>query len=257
MKKNLIRNCIVACFLFVSTTAISRPVDLVIVFDTTSSMGSYLEEMKQRAVDTVRQVRERSGDDVRLALVKYGDFEDGEGAFSVTPFSRPSSLDGGSSLETLMQDLESWDVSGGGDFPEDQLYGLEIGIELWVDDNGGGRRTNEEVLKAVVTITDAPIKDPDQDGRTSQSIADFAESVDPAHIYPIVVGGDPSAVEHAKLMADLTNGAMVEIDSADGLETALLDVVDKALETNPRTRKADNELGRTLTFLAVLLIWVL
>jgi Mg-chelatase subunit ChlD len=87
------------------------------------------------------------------------------------------------------------------------------------------------VLKAVVTITDARIKDPDFVGRTLQPMADFAEPVDPAHIFPIVIGNNQKAIEYAERMAQLTGGKVINLDDTNGLEGALVSTIDSAMES--------------------------
>src|SRR5512143_1186094 len=84
--------------------------------------------------------------------------------------------------------------------------------------------------KIVVAISDNGFHDPDFEGNTDKSIADLAEKVDPAHIYPIVVGSNRTAIEGANRLATLTDGEVLSASQGSEVANVLLQAVDKAIE---------------------------
>lgn len=210
------------------------PVDLIVVFDVTSSMQSSLDSIRDQAIDTIRRLRERSGD-LRLGLVAFRDYqaaqdEKANGGQSSVPFEEyPLTAD----VESQFAVMKTWTAAGGGDTPEDQLAGLMLAIGMKWRNFSSGRK----VTKIIVVITDASLKNPDYQGNTPEKVAAAAEAVDPAHIYPIIVGSDPQAIADGKKLADLTGGQVLSAASGDQVATVLLDAVNVAIEQHGGSRR--------------------
>ncbi|TNF31267.1 MAG: VWA domain-containing protein [Deltaproteobacteria bacterium] len=195
------------------------PVDVIVVMDTTGSMGSSLASLRKNAIESIKKLRAKSTD-LRLAVVEFRDLkeESDRAHFVVKPFSRD--------LESQFAFLNGLRPGGGGDTPEDQLHAVSLGINLWEREEADPDRVP---TKIIVVVTDAPAKSPDSMGNTFATIAKRAEEVDPAHIYPIVVGNDPGAHAHGEELAKLTGGRILSTSSGDEVANALISAVDDAV----------------------------
>lgn len=194
--------------------------DLAIVFDVTGSMGSSINSVRDDATTVLTKLKARLGD-VRVALVSFRDVKaDKDEAFSVTPFS--------SNIKKAISTMKGWTAKGGGDTPEDQLQAIRLALDMWARTKNDPRKPT----KIVVVITDAPPHDPDFKGNTQASIAAYAERVDPAHIYPIVVGTNSQAHAKAAELARLTGGEVLTAKTGDEVASALAEAVEKAVATH-------------------------
>ncbi len=193
------------------TVGEGAPTDLVVVFDTTSSMQSSLDAMAKNTAEAVRALQART-DDLRVAVVTFRDLEveADRGHFQVRPFTRD--------VEGQLTFLTSLRAGGGGDTPEDQLEGVSRAIALWEAEGASDTRVP---AKIVIVVSDAPGKSPDSRGNTIASIARRAYEVDPAHVYPIVVGEDRAALEFATAIAGATDGQVVKAESGAEVAQAL------------------------------------
>src|SRR5205823_13255979 len=76
-------------------------------------------------------------------------------------------------------------VGGGCDIPEDVLSGIQRAV---------GFPWRDGVTKAISVMGDAPGHDPEpHSGLTSASVTAAANALDPASVYPILVGGSTPA----------------------------------------------------------------
>jgi hypothetical protein len=198
------------------------PIDVIVVMDTTGSMQSSIDSMRDNAILAIGKLRGQTKD-IRMAVVTFRDRaeESDKGHFLTRGFT--------DNLESQFAFMRELKADGGGDTPEDQLDGLSRAIALWENEPQDEDRVP---AKIIVTITDAPAKEPDAAGNTFESIAQRAYNVDPAHIYPIVVGHDAYAAEHAKKLAESTTGAVLSVKSGDEVADALLAAVDTAVEVH-------------------------
>lgn len=200
--------------------------DLIICFDVTGSMGSSIHSVRENAITVLGQLKARIGD-MRVALVSFRDVKDKDHqAFSVTPFS--------SNIEKVVATMRGWKAAGGGDIPEDQLQAIRLGLDLW----GKAPPDSRKPTKIVVVITDAPPHDPDSFGNTQASIADYAERVDPAHIYPIIVGHDRLAHAKAAELARMTGGEVLTAKSGEEVASVFAAAVERAIMTHGETGAA-------------------
>lgn len=202
----------------VSTT--KGPLDLAIVFDTTSSMSGSIEAMKTKAVEIVNALNKQSSD-MRLALCSFRDAGADKTPFDLKPFSRD--------IAGYIGIIGGYTAEGGGDTAEDQLEGIHKVLMLWKDEPSSERIPT----KVIVVITDAPAHNPDTFGNTFKTIAKLALEVDPAHIYPVVVGTDASAVKDAQELADGTGGKVSTSADYGAAADKLLEAVTAAVNEHP------------------------
>jgi len=199
------------------------PVDLVIAFDTTSSMSGSIDSIRNKAIEVVSLLHRRSSS-LRLGLVGFKDEEvDGEDAFELHPFT--------DDLDSQFAAMRDWEARGGGDTPEDQYKAILKAVEMpWRT-----RAGLATVARIIVVITDAPPKDPDADENTADTIAARVEAAG-AHVYPIIVGNDETAQEHADKIAELTGGRAFNAEQSDDVAKVLQDAVSVAIaEHSPGT----------------------
>jgi hypothetical protein len=214
-----------------------RKVDLVFVIDTTDSMAPYISSALAVAGEITDRLSGRTGSaprltDFRIAVVDYKDVDsvDPPGcppdydAVVDLPFSRQTG-DVGIALSFLLTK-----VSGGCDIPEDVLSGVQRAVSLpW----------RRGATKAIILMGDAPGHDPEpHSGLTSAAVIAAANAVDPASIYPILVGSDLSAAIFQNNLALGTGGRTFDGRGGGGVGEALLQALSAILDSEP---PADNE----------------
>ena len=93
-------------------------------------------------------------------------------------------------------------------------------------DNIGWR---DGVTKVVINMGDAPPHDPEPfTGYTVASVVAAALAVDPAIIYPVVIGFDPTALSIFTTIAEGTGGEVINTPNASGVVSAIFTAIDKA-----------------------------
>ena len=129
--------------------------DVVIVFDSTGSMGGIIFELKTRILQ-ITNVMKRITPNARLGLVAYRDskkYDLDDYEYTVKYIQlKPMNRDGMKKLQTFLRSCEAY---GGGDIPEAVHYGLKAAI-----DRGGWR---EKSRKAILIAGDAPPR-PEENG---------------------------------------------------------------------------------------------
>ncbi len=111
-----------------------RPVDIVVVFDITESMGPFIDGMKEATIDFADRLA-KANRDYRLGLVTFEDYV----VRQDTVFTRSA------------REFKSWvgalQAAGGGDIPEDSLDALVVASRF---------PFRPEAQAVVILITDAP-----------------------------------------------------------------------------------------------------
>jgi hypothetical protein len=197
-------------------------VDVVFAIDTTGSMSPYISDAVDAANQIVDELSGRGPDqrltDFRIGLVDYKDVDSQDpgcppdyDAETDLPFSTAGS-DITSALGTL-----PGKVGGGCDIPEDVLSGVQTAVNFpW----------RSGVTKAIIVMGDAAGHDPEQhSGLTSASVIAAANAVDPASVYPILVGSDPDATSFMTNLASGTGGQVFDSNTAGGVGPALLNAI--------------------------------
>jgi VWFA-related protein len=111
-----------------------RPVDIVVVFDITESMGPFIDGMKEATIDFADRLA-KANRDYRLGLVTFEDYV----VRQETVFTRSA------------REFKSWvgalQAAGGGDIPENSLDALVVASQF---------PFRPEAQAVVILITDAP-----------------------------------------------------------------------------------------------------
>lgn len=118
--------------------------DLCIVFDTTGSMGRWINHAQNQIVGLLNTLSENTGMPVRASVVSYKDFGDDRHL----EIHEWVSTQDPAALQRLRDFIASLEASGGADEPEDVAGGLEAAERLLRDSDGA--------LKTVLLIADAP-----------------------------------------------------------------------------------------------------
>jgi hypothetical protein len=170
-----------------------------------------IDEAKRNATDLIGRLKTES-ESLRLGLVTYRDLaEDGPGHLDkVCGLTQD--------VSSIAEAVRGIQAIGGGDPPEDVLDGLQRALSMdW----------RPGVVKLVVLMGDAPAKDPDHEGKTKKTIADFAEAVDPAHVYALALSG--AAMDDFRAVAEMTGGRAFAVAETAGLTAAIEETVKQAI----------------------------
>jgi lysophospholipase L1-like esterase len=191
-------------------------VDIVLVLDTTGSMGSSIDAVRQDASAFIDDVQ-ASTTSSRFALVTYKD----QPAWTGDPSDYASRVDQDFTTNPadVKNALNAINVSGGGDFPESMYSGLMTGLGLdW----------RPGVEKVVVVLADAPPHDPEPvSGYTAADVIAKAFSVDPAQVYALDVG---AAVDGSLAsVINQTGGQGIDVATAGDVAVALNQAIHTAL----------------------------
>lgn len=141
---------------------VSRTADVVFVIDVSSSMGSYINKVKERIADFINSLNEADVN-VRIKFVLFSDITESGEATVCSAWC--------STVEEATAALNSIKMLGGGDTPETPLDGMGF---MFQDDFGW----RESVAKFSILLTDAPYKLDNTFGYTVDGIAEELDKND-------------------------------------------------------------------------------
>jgi len=206
------------------SASLEQGIDLIFVVDTTGSMWNDISNVKVAANEIVNTL-DASTSDYRVAVVDYRDFPQspygGSGDYSyhcVSAFS--------SDRSEIINAINSLSIGWGGDWQESVYSGVIRAI--YTEDLGEWRNG---VKKVVIVMGDAPPHDPEPfTGYTMDDVIFAAESVDPAIIYPIVIGANDTTYSYFAEMAERTSGEIYTASTASDVVEAILEAVGDIVE---------------------------
>lgn len=172
--------------------------DLMLVIDTTGSMGDELRYLQAELKDIVASVEEsHPGLDTRIGLTLYRDVGD---QYLVREF------DFTSNIEELQANLAAQRANGGGNYPEAMDQALETAMSLsWRDDS----------IKAMMLVADAPPRDENIGKAWDQAILARPKGV---HIVPVAASGvGPKAEYIMRAMAAVTQSRYIFLTDDSGI----------------------------------------
>ena len=138
-------------------TSIAEGVNVVFVIDTTGSMDTYINGVKDRAIEFSNIISSR-GASFRLGLIGFGDLYEKE---------KPSVYNFTNDITKFQKQVKNIPRTYGGDIPESSLDALETGVELL---NSSPSMDGRNIF---VLITDAPPHVPTRSGKSIQNIKDM------------------------------------------------------------------------------------
>jgi hypothetical protein len=200
----------------------NTPIDLAFVFDTTGSMGSYLNGMKTAFKNLAQSLFEQVPG-TRIAVVDYKDFPlPPFGQFGDYPYR--ADLAFSSDITSIDNAINQLTVGGGGDIPESLWSALTRTMET---ENLNSWR--DGVKKGVIYLTDAFAHDPEPfTGYTVSSVVDESFHVDPVRIYGIV----PNYLNSDTSLARLSSWTGGKLLSANSSNDVILKVIEALTDIN-------------------------
>jgi len=132
--------------------------NVVFLIDTTGSMDTYINGVKDRAIEFSELVRSKGGN-FKLGLVGFGDLGEKE---------RPSVYNFTDDVVKFQKQVKNIPRTYGGDIPESSLDALETGVEL-LEATGA----DDGARNIFILITDAPPHVPTNSGKSVNDICDM------------------------------------------------------------------------------------
>ena len=198
----------------------SSALDLVFAVDTTGSMSPYISSTVASA-QSILTVLDARHIDYRIGVV---DYKDADGCGDYDAVTDLSFSNDSTAIKAALASLEG-KVSGGCDYPEDVLSGIDRALSLpWR--NG--------VKKVVVQMGDAPGKDPEpHSDLTVAKVAAHALAVDPAIVDPILVGPNTDAHAFGTALADATGGQTFDATGdPDGVGQVVVNAIGEIVDAD-------------------------
>jgi len=178
----------------------TRPVDIVFVLDTTGSMRSQIQGVKNAAIQFAENLRLRNMD-VKLGLVTFGDKIRG-----VYP--------SGSGLTSDIRKFQSWvakqDAVGGADKPENAIGALA---------KGAGKKFRKDAHVLIILISDAPYHQANRHTKLTTRTAAERVTKKGAMLFSLA----PSNYGYEGLMA-LAGGTHWNLDRYPDFSNIILDI---------------------------------
>lgn len=195
----------------------SQNIDIVFNIDTTGSMETEINNIKQEIKTMVMDIKAKSKS-ARFAVVTYRDFADRTGDREDYP-SRLE-IDFTDDKDAIFNAVSKIDLGYGGDFPETAYSGIMSGLKLnW----------RAGVHKIVLTLTDSIPLDPEpKTNYTAATVIQAAFNVDPAQLYFVNTGSSTNN-KYYQLISDKTGGKTYTTQSSM-VASVFLDSVNDALE---------------------------
>ena len=133
-------------------------VNVVFLIDTTGSMDTYINGVKDRAIEFAGILASK-GASFKLGLIGFGDLGEKE---------KPSVYNFTDDVPKFQKQVKNIPRTYGGDIPESSLDAVETGIELL-----NAHRTEETARNIFILITDAPPHVPTDSGKSVEQIRDM------------------------------------------------------------------------------------
>lgn len=233
-----------------------KAVDLAFAIDTTGSMWDDIAAVKNAANDIVDYIFEAAPDS-RIALTDFRDFPSRTGASYDYPYK--DELAFSDNKEDVKRAINSLNLGYGGDGPETRNCAL---MHVFNADHCAGKGFNTTIgtwrpiqNKFVVYLTDASALNPEPfTNFTNDTVTNAAKAggfevmggdEDPTGypdvpltpygiaVYPVVVGGDPTAIAEANELAAATGGKVFTAANASEVAGAIIEAIQTIVEGGP------------------------
>ena len=107
----------------------AQTISLCFLLDTTGSMISYINGVKEQIINIINEINNSGCRLKGIAFVGYKDWSDGENHFEIMDFTQD--------INVFKNFISKINVTGGGDFPEDVIGGIDKAINVlsWHEDS--------------------------------------------------------------------------------------------------------------------------
>ena len=139
-------------------SAAAGMLNVVFLIDTTGSMDSYINGVKDRAIE-FSNILTSKGAGFQLGLIGFGDLGEGE---------KPSVYNFTNDVAKFQRQVKNIPRTYGGDIPESSLEALETGIELL-----NSAKIDKTAKNIFILITDAPPHVPTHNGKSVMDICNM------------------------------------------------------------------------------------
>ena len=213
-------------------------IDIVFLVDNTSSMSSYIDQVKNN-VNSFANSLNGSGIDYRLGLVEFGDIYDS----SIKKYEFTSDI------ETFVADVNAIDLTGGYDLPES-------GLEALVDSTNGALSMDfrPEAGKRFIIVTDADFHNQGESGNGDSGAYlvtdDVLNQLLANNVFMDVVGTIYSSKPEWEPLANATGGQFYDIKG--DFPSLFQSIVDEIVEQDTDFVTVDlNKVGENQTGLFI------
>lgn len=138
-------------------------VNVVFLIDTTGSMDTYINGVKDRAIE-FSNILSSKGANFKLGLIGFGDLYEKE---------KPSVYNFTNDVPKFQKQVKNIPRTYGGDIPESSLDALETGVELLKSS-----KLEKDSKNIFILITDAPPHIPTKSGKSVGNICEMLNSMD-------------------------------------------------------------------------------
>jgi hypothetical protein len=201
--------------------------DLIILIDTTGSMGGEINQVKASANEIVEAL-DATGFDYRVAVADYRDYPVypyGGSSDYVYNLNLPFSND----KSAIISSINALDLGWGADWRESVYSAL---VEAMTDvnkdtDNADNYGWRNGVHKAIIIMGDAPPHDPEpwDGGYSLDNVEYWSENIDPVEVYSIVVGNYGNTYAAFSEISEKTGGKAYLSLNAFGVADAIIEAI--------------------------------
>jgi len=203
--------------------------DIIILADTTRSMGPYIADAQASAVEIVEAL-DSTGFDYRVAIADYRDYpEDPYGGEMdyVYNLEQPFSSD----KNAIVDSINSLTLGWGADWKE-SVYSALVMSMLDVNKDSVGNPDNygwrEGAFKSIILMGDAPPHNPEpwDGGHTLDNVTYWSENIDPIRVYSVVVGSDSNTYAAFSEISEKTGGKVYLSPDASDVSDAIIKAIE-------------------------------
>ncbi|MFA5293590.1 MAG: right-handed parallel beta-helix repeat-containing protein, partial [Phycisphaerae bacterium] len=207
--------------------------DVVILIDTTGSMGGVLDSVKTAAADIVDRIAQNTSD-YRIAVVDYRDFPIAPYGAPGIDYTSKDDIEFTTNRTAVQNAINAITLGAGADW-EESVYSA---LMHCIDANSlGNWRVDDNVKKIIILMGDAPPHDPEPNTAYTLKIVTDAANGKNINIYSILTGGgvgNTTATSYFKSLAEDTSGVLIEAPDASTSSAAVIQAIDLAtLESMP------------------------
>lgn len=201
---------------------IEQSIDLIFAIDTTGSMWDDIAAAKAATVEIVDEIDSKTSD-YRVAVVSFEDFPyEPYGCAECGDYMYHDILNFSADKSAIILAIQGLTLRDGLDWPESHYSALMHCLDK--DALGGWR---DSVKKVIILMSDAPPHDPEPyTDYTLQDVVDAAMALDPAIIYPILVGSDAITRPYFEAMAEETGGELFDAADAGEVVEAIMAAIE-------------------------------